>query len=151
MPENFFSKSPLGIPIVPPPLSNRLRFRRFLKIQRLFLGKLHEYFTARLRITTAALATEARLIPPREAAGMGLDPEKMRAMLELSEKLVREKDGEEFAEAARHLFNIVKDAIAKLTGGYHRHRRINDHSRLPDVSWPILGCHDCLDVARNSS
>jgi len=40
---------------------------------------------------------------------------KMRIIVELSEKLVHEKEGDELAETVRQLSNIVKDALAKAT------------------------------------
>jgi hypothetical protein len=115
MPEKFFNKPLFEVPaIVPPSPFEETPLQKVLEDQTTFLEQTHEHFTGRLRITTAVLATEAGLVTAREAERMGLDPENLRVMLELSEKLVGETDSNEFAEAVRHLSNIVKDTIAKV-------------------------------------
>ena len=115
MPEKFFNKPLLRVPTIAPPSPfEETPLPKVLEDQTSFLEQTHEYFTGRLRITTAVLATEARLVTAREVDRMGLDPQNLRTILELSEKLAQETDSNEFAEAVQHLFNIVKDTIAKV-------------------------------------
>jgi len=114
MPEEFFSKPLLGIPSIPPSPFEETPLQKVLEDPATFIEQTHEYFTQRLRITTAVLATEARLVTHREIDRMGLDPENIRTIIELSEKLVNDTDGEKAAELVQRLFNIVKDTIAKV-------------------------------------
>ena len=106
MPEKFFNKPLFEVPaiVVLPSPFEETPLQKVLEDQTTFLEQTHVHFTGRLLITTAVLATEASLFTAREAERMGLDPENLRVMLELSEKLAGETDSNEFAEAVRHLF-----------------------------------------------
>jgi hypothetical protein len=79
-----------------------------------FLQQSHKYCEFRLRAALTRFETEARLATPRELKGAGLDPEKIKIVIELSAALVHETNSDDFAKTMERLLRALKGLVVRI-------------------------------------
>jgi hypothetical protein len=115
LPEAIFTVPLRGavIPTPRPPIAD-VSLADAVGDERAYFERAHVFFRLRLQAIAPRLQMETELLTAHDAREAGLDPDKVKAMEELAEKIANATEDSEFTEAAQHLVEIVKECIGKL-------------------------------------
>jgi hypothetical protein len=70
-----------------------------------FVQQTHKYLAFRLRTIMIRFNTEARLLTPGALKNAGIDPEKMKIVIELSETIIHERNNDDFTNDLPPIFS----------------------------------------------
>lgn len=79
-----------------------------------FVQQTHKYLAFRLRTIMIRFNREARLLTPGALKNAGIDPEKMKIVIELSETIIHERNNDDFTKAIEYLSEELRKLFVNL-------------------------------------